>query len=164
MLSAEQQKIIASEDSIKLVNSVLRKLGRRGDEDLRQSALCYLCECIKRFDPNKKTKWTTYAYKNIFMFLKRNSQKPNMTIDFTSFADNTSDYIVARPIYSQVTLGTLRGLLKDCTVEEQQIVFLKYKGYKTYEIGEIRHQSPRYIARKLKEIRVKIAEKQLTIS
>lgn len=162
MLSAEQQKTI--QESLWVVNTVLKDLGLQQDEDLRQDANLYLCRCLERFNPSHNVKWTTYAYKNILMFVKRKSQITIPTIDFTSFADNTSDYIVARPTCPQITFGMLRGLLKNCTAEECQIVFLKYKGYKTYEIGEIRHQTPRYIAKKLKEIRNKIAEKQLTIS
>lgn len=155
MLSAEQQEIVASEDSLKLVNSILKKLGIKNDEDLRQDAMYYLCKCIVRFDPEQGTKWTTYAYKNIMMYVKstrkRQMQKQLHSIDFTSFADNTEDLVVSRP-RPKVNLA----FLNQCNAEERNILRLRYLGYKVHEIGAMYGCSRQYVSQRLKEIREKL--------
>ena len=114
MLSAEQQKII--EESLWVVNDVLKDLGLQGNEDLRQEANLYLCRCLERFNPSYNTKWTTYAYKNILMFVKllnrRQATKQARCIDFTSYADNMDDLVIAKP--QQVLDITI---LKKCRTE-----------------------------------------------
>ena len=155
MLSAEQQKIVTSEDSLKLVNSILKKLGIKNDEDLRQDAMYYLCKCIVRFDPNKGTKWTTYAYKNVMMYVKsikkRQLQKQVHSIDFTSFADNTADLVVSKS-HPKVSLT----FLNQCDAEERNILRLRYLGYKVHEIGTMYGCSRQYVSQRLKEIREKL--------
>ena len=44
MLTKEQQHTI--ENSIWVVNTALQKQGLSSDEDLRQSAILYMCKCI----------------------------------------------------------------------------------------------------------------------
>lgn len=155
MLSAEQQKIVSSEDSLKLVNSILKKLGIRNDEDLRQDAMYYLCKCISRFDPEQGTKWTTYAYKNVMMYVKstkkRQMQKQIHSIDFTSFADNTADLVISRQ-QPKVSLT----FLNQCNAEERNILRLRYLGYKVHEIGAMYGCSRQYVSQRLKEIREKL--------
>ena len=153
MLSAEQQKTI--EESLWVVNDVLKNLGLQGDEDLRQEANLYLCRCLERFNPSYNTKWTTYAYKNIFMFVKlcnrRQAPKQAQCIDFTSYADNMDDIVIARP------QGVLdMAILKKCTPEEKDILRLRYLGYKVQEIGKMYGCSRQYVSQKLKEIRRKV--------
>lgn len=157
MLSAEQQQIIDSDNSRKLVNGILKKLGFGHDEDLRQDAMCYLCECIQRFDRSKGVKWTTYAYKNIFMFIKRKerrrSQKASQTIDFSSFADNADDLLSDKSTLIAIATG-----LAECTPEERQIIKLRYGGYKICEIGQMLGYPYQFVSDTLKEIRKKITK------
>lgn len=156
MLSAEQQKAI--EDSLWVVNTVLKELGLQNNEDLRQEANLYLCKRIGNFDPARKTKWTTYAYKITTRYVKtierRQSEKARHYLDFSSFADNTDDLVVAQQ--SMVAVPSHCLILKDCTDEEKRIIQLKLKGYKNYEIGQIQGQSSRHIGEKLKIIREKL--------
>lgn len=155
MLSAEQQQII--ENSLGIVNDVLRKLGLQGDEDLRQEANLCLCRCIERYDPSRNTKWITYAYKNILMFVKlANRQKifkQSRSIDFTSYADNIDDLVASSP-----RQRPNMAILKNCTAEERDIIRLRYLGYKMHEIGDMYGRSRQYVTQKLKEIRQKICK------
>ena len=48
-LTAIQQKEI--EDSVWVVNTALKRQGLSCNEDLRQSAILYMCECLLRYDP-----------------------------------------------------------------------------------------------------------------
>ena len=95
MLSDEQRDTI--EDSVWVVNTVLKKQGLENDEDMRQSALLYMCKCIQRFDPSKNIKWTTFAYKNIYLFVKRNFKKqqeksiPTVSENMFYLADKEDD-------------------------------------------------------------------------
>ena len=66
-LTNEQQKQI--ENSLWVVNTVLKKQGIDYNEDMRQSAIMYMCECLLRYDPDKGVKWTTYAYKNFIVVI-----------------------------------------------------------------------------------------------
>ncbi len=68
-LTAEQQKLI--EESMWVVNTVLKAQGVQNNEDLRQDATLYMCKCAMRFDPSKHIKWGTFAYKNVFLFVRR---------------------------------------------------------------------------------------------
>lgn len=155
MLSAEQQKTI--EESLWVVNDVLKDLGLQGNEDLRQEANLYLCRCLERFNPSYNTKWTTYAYKNILMFVKllnkRQATKQARCIDFTSYADNMDDLVIAKP--QQVLDITI---LKKCTPEEKDILRLRYLGYRLQEIGAMYGCSRQYVSQKLAEIRQKICK------
>ena len=74
-LTAIQQKEI--EDSEWVVNTALKRQGLSCNEDLRQSAILYMCECLLRYDPTKGIKWTTFAYKNVYLFIKRTYKKEN---------------------------------------------------------------------------------------
>src|SRR5574344_1642765 len=94
MLTAEQQNII--ENSIWVVNTALKRQGLTYNKDLRQSAIVYMCECLTRFDPSRNIKWTTYAYKNVYLFIKRTHKKEclkcNMEIgDDVVNIDTTAD-------------------------------------------------------------------------
>ena len=59
----------------KTINTALKKQGLQENEDLRQSAILYMCKCLERFDPTKNIKWTTFAYKNIYLYIKREHNK-----------------------------------------------------------------------------------------
>lgn len=139
MLSLEQQKNI--EDSLWVVNTALKRQGLQADEDLRQSAILYMCKCLERFDPTKKIKWTTYAYKNIFLYIKRmhvrESKKSSIIVD----DDLYNLERVIQPIEDQndivessYRLDRVRGV---CSAEERRVIDLKLQGYKAVEISAL---------------------------
>lgn len=136
MLSKEQQDII--ENSIWVVNTALKQQGLQANEDLRQSAILYMCKCLERFDPTKNIKWSTYAYKNVFLYIKRTHYKETKKQSFL-----VSDDVIFPQLADecQTTLDEssylLEEILKRCTKREQQIVKLKLQGYKVFEISEI---------------------------
>ena len=150
MLSAEQQRII--ENSLWVVNTVLKEQRLQADEDLRQSALCYLCDCINRFDESTHTKWTTYAYKTVYMFVKRyrkrNQQYPSNVSTFsdmgeTFVAENQSAVSPQRKIDNACLLKNLYAV---CTPEEIEILELKRQGYKLVEIKAMTNRSVRQLS------------------
>lgn len=39
--------------------------------DLKQEAALWLCKCAQRFDPARGVKWSTYAYRSVYLRIKR---------------------------------------------------------------------------------------------
>lgn len=140
MLSLEQQEII--ENSLWVVNTALKRQGLQADEDLRQSAILYMCKCLERFDPSKDIKWTTYAYKSVFLFIRRTHgkemKKRSMFID-----DDIFNLIepVSSPIDEPTMFNERKHIIDSikavCSPEENQIIELKRQGYKVVEISSI---------------------------
>lgn len=140
MLSKEQQNII--ENSIWVVNTALKRQGLQADEDLRQSAILYMCKCLERFDPSKDIKWTTYAYKSVFLFIRRTHgkemKKRSMFIDDDIF--NLVEPIPS-PLDEHIMFNESKHIIDSikavCSPEESQIIELKRQGYKVVEISSI---------------------------
>lgn len=132
MLTPEQQKII--ENSLWVVNTALQRQGLSRNNDLRQSAIEYMCKCLRRYNADKMTKWTTYAYKNVYFFIKR-TRKHQRSINYYErncieidlFEKESEDY--AREFVMQ--------LKAQCTDLENTILDLKLKGYSSIEIGRL---------------------------
>ena len=136
MLTKEQQNII--ENSIWVVNTALKKQGLQTDDDLRQSAILYMCKCLERFDPSKDIKWTTFAYKSVFLFIKRTHGKE---MKKKAYIINDDILDLNLPLEStegfndnKYTIDVIKGF---CTPKERQIIDLKLKGYGIAEIGVI---------------------------
>lgn len=139
MLSLEQQKTI--ENSIWVVNTALKMQGLQTDEDLRQSAILYMCKCLERFDPTKKIKWTTYAYKNIFLYIKRTHVKERKKSSIFVDDDLYNLERIIQPLEEQndmidsaYNLDRVRGV---CSAEERRVMDLKLQGYKVAEISAL---------------------------
>lgn len=137
-LTEEQQKII--EDSIWVVNTALKKQGLSYNEDLRQSALLYLCNCIKRFDPSMNTMWTTFAYKNIYFYIKRlrAKEKEKECMVFAKEIEEMENYFEYNNINengdNKLKLLKIKTF---CNDDEKEIINLKLKGYNGKEIANI---------------------------
>lgn len=132
MLSREQQDII--ENSIWVVNTALKRQNQSRNEDLRQSAILYMCECLLRFDDKIGIKWTTYAYKNVLLYVKRAKMRENRRIQREC---DDEEYITqCEPIAERQDDNEylLSEIAKVCTPNEKRILELKLQGYKHEEI------------------------------
>ena len=158
MLTQDQQdKIINSEW---VINSVLNKLGCLGNEDLKQSAWMYMCQCIQRFDSTKDVKWTTFAYKNILLYIKRmrseQRKKDNMIIDEDAY-DLVETYDIEENV-SHETMQKLRNLYEVCNDDERRYMDLKVAGYKNHEVRVIAGWGKRKLYKNIKRIKEKAQE------
>lgn len=138
MLSREQQNII--ENSIWVVNTALKKQGLQSDDDLRQSAILYMCKCLTRFDPTKNIKWTTFAYKNVYLFIKRTHLKQREKESYLVGGDvfYTAEQKEDRDLYElENARQTIANIKSKCTQEECQFIDLKLTGFKGTEISQI---------------------------
>lgn len=133
-LTSEQQKQI--ENSLWVVNIVLKKQGVDYNEDMRQSAIMYMCECLLRYAPDKGVKWTTYAYKNVFLYVKKTIQKENNK-KFNECSEELFDLYEKEHIGDSKSTRDMANLMSLCNELEQEILGLKLKGYKQYEITQI---------------------------
>jgi RNA polymerase sigma factor (sigma-70 family) len=150
-LTTEQQQII--QDSVWVVNTALKKQGLSTDEDMRQSAILYMCKCLLRFDPSKNVKWTTYAYNNVYLYImrvhKKEVQKKSRLVGEDLFAILHKDEDFNEEV---VVLDQILGL---CTPEEREVLELKRQGYKGAEIGQILGYTHSKVNSYLHEIREK---------
>ena len=142
MLSVEQQNII--ENSLWAVNTALKNQGLAlspKTEDLRQSAILYMCKAIQHFDPSKNVKWETFAYKNVYLYIKRKhfkeSRKAMREMSYEEgyhvqplalLSDETENFNDGKGLVDQV--------FDVCSKAERQYLNLKLEGYKRTEIGE----------------------------
>lgn len=130
MLNNEQKNIIM--ESLWIVNDVLKAKNLQRNNDLRQEAILYLCKCIQRFDPSRGVKWTTYAYRNVFLYVcrtyaswcKKNSREIPLEAATLSVSheNNVNDKILVQTIKYR------------CTQLERRVMELKECGYNSNEI------------------------------
>ena len=139
MLTPEQQNII--ENSIWVVNSALKRQGLTHNEELRQSAIVYMCECLMRYDPSKNIKWTTYAYKNVYLFIKRTHKKEYLKCNMEKKDDVVNIDTTADPVEYDENILLVQNIFSLCTPYERKILRLKMEGYKHGEISVILHCS-----------------------
>lgn len=159
MLSAEQQKLI--NDSLWIVNTVLKKFNLQRDEDMRQEAIVYLCSCVERFDQNRNVKWSTYAYSNIYWFIARRKQEEQEhvknTMHLSALPDDMGDNLQSATRKINIdTVQLLSEVATLCTPTEKHILYLKYKGYTTPEIAQIGNLTVAHTSYILTKIRKKI--------
>lgn len=153
MLTANQQSII--ENSLWVVNTALKRQGLSCDEDLRQQAILYMCKCLQRFDQEKNIKWTTYAYKNVYLYIKRLHLKESYKPSFESGEDLMVIGEKITPIEPTFEDFTTKDILAVCSPIEREILHLKLSGYKYGEISNILNCSISKINKYMKDIREK---------
>lgn len=131
-----------------IVRAVVNRLNPN-DDDLFQSIYLYLCKCVERFDEERGTKWSTYAFKSAYyyglMFLKREARMQCQELTEDILADES----VEEDIEIKELLG---GLMNKLTHLQQKIVKLKYEGYKNNEIRKALGLGKNSYFRELKEI------------
>lgn len=133
MLSDEQRETI--ENSLWVVNTALKNQGLSSDEDLRQSAILYMCTCLERYDERKHAKWTTYAYKSVYFYIKRLHNKEIKTSNRQAPLDLAPALKDAEMIdESIIIINKIKGR---CEPVERQIIDLKLQGYDSKAIGAI---------------------------
>lgn len=154
-LTAIQQKEI--EESVWVVNTALKRQGLSCNEDLRQSAILYMCECLLRYDPTKGIKWTTFAYKNVYLFIKRTYKKENKRTQYECDCDDDL-MLIGVPIEQKQDALVVKDIMALCTPTEQKILMLKLQGYKHEEIGLKLHCSISKINNYMQSIRAKTRE------
>ena len=153
-LTATQQKEI--EDSEWVVNTALKRQGLSCNEDLRQSAILYMCECLLRYDPTKGIKWTTFAYKNVYLFIKRTHKKENKRTQYECDCDD--DLMLIGGQQNQQNTFIVENIMDLCTPNEKKILMLKLQGYKYGEISVKLHCSISKINNYMQSIRAKTME------
>ena len=153
MLSSEQQDII--ENSIWVVNTALKRQGLTHNEDLRQSAIVYMCECLMRFDPSKNIKWTTFAYKNVYLYIKRTYKKEHKR---TQYECDDDLMLIEEPIEPKQDIFIVEDIMALFTPNEKKILMLKLQGYKYGEISIKLHCSISKINNYMQSIRAKTME------
>lgn len=156
MLSQEQQKMV--QDNLWVVNTALQKQGLQREEDLKQDAFLYMCKCALRFDSNKGVKFTTYAYRNVYLYVKRTHAK-NCKNKARIIDDDVFD-LVEKPHDepNKKALDELDDFNDFCEDDEIEILELKRKGFKTAEISQKMGISKTMIAKKMRNIRDKASE------
>lgn len=160
-LTQQQQDEI--ERSLWVVNTALKKQKLEHDKDLRQDAILYMCKCITNFDPKQGIKWTTYAYRNVFLFIRRTNAKRVLknskceTEDMWEFIEN--EYHDGEDAKMFVDL-----LKSRCSPTERKVLEYRLQGYFFYEIKKMLSISrPRIkhykttIIEKAKELKCKLS-------
>lgn len=155
MLSEEQKQMV--EDSLWVVNAVLKKQGLQRNEDIRQDAILYMCQCVQRYVPSKNIKWTTYAYKNIELFVKRFSKKQKQKeIPKESFGEEKVISAIVTRQYNDYAISESRCSINEintvCSDVERQIINLKVKGYTEKEIAKNLNINPTAIRVHMKHV------------
>lgn len=140
MLSLEEKNII--EDSTWIVNTVLKRQGLQCDDDIRQSAYLYMCKCIKKYDPTLQIKWTTYAYKSVYLYVKKvhaREIKKATAITDEDISDIKDLVLCNKQGISPVPNAkyVLDEIMTLCTPRERKLLELKMQGYKRQEIALI---------------------------
>lgn len=151
-LSPLQQKDI--EDSLWVVNSALKQQGLSNNEDLRQSAILYMCECRLRFDPQKHIMWTTFAYRNVYLFIKRmacKERKKQSNIINKDIFDIEDYFKVEKPKTSSV--ATYQLIIKSCGEEDAKILKLIEQGYSQVEISKMLNCSQSRVYKRFRKIK-----------
>ena len=93
-----------------------------------------MCKCLERFDPTKNIKWTTYAYENVYLFIKRKNRKEVIRQSFEVSQDFVCD-IKPKPLECNDSALMVNNIFKICTPKEKQILQLKLEGYNYAEIS-----------------------------
>lgn len=156
-LTDEQRKII--ENSLWVVNTALKKQGLSNDEELRQEAILYMCKCLQRYSKMHMVKWTTYAYKNIFLYIKRVHADEMKRMNSEIITDIIEDFYLSEELKNDEICRSDReifqDILKACSDDERNILIMKSNGYTYHEISDICNISISKVNSLIKEIKNK---------
>ena len=160
MLSSKQREMV--ESSIWVVNTALKKQGLQKDKDLKQDALLYMCQCAERFDETQGVKWTTYAYKNVYLFIKRTHAKEKLRksalIDKDLFDLNEDVMGVFCDNLCDSPRSELNSFMKTCTQQQRTILEKKLQGYTCPEIAIQINATHTQVTNRIRNIQQKARE------
>lgn len=153
-LTLSQKETI--EDSIWVVNTALKRQGLENDKDLKQSAILYMCKCLLRFDPSKNVRWTTFAYQNVYLYIKRTHRKETVKNSYI-VNENIDKYEEIIPDSEQAhnEHHFVAKLLERCNEEEKKIIKYKMQGYTNTQISKMANISITHINTCYKRIKNK---------
>lgn len=146
MTPQQQQKVI---DSMWIVNTVLKRQGI-DDEDLKQDAILYLCKTLERFDAEVGVKWETYAYKNVYLYIKRQKLRQ---IKVNSRYCN--EIIIGRVYEPSLEYMSLKRV---CSDNASKLLDLRLQGYTNREAQKIMKVSGKTVLVLNREIKEKAKE------
>lgn len=137
MLTQEQQQTI--EDSLWIVNTALKDQNLQGNEDLKQDAILYMCKCLLNFDETKGVKWNTYAYKSVYLYIKRKHARQVLESSRVAYLDQNppkADEEQKVKDVKQFLRGfKIKHILYHCNEREREVVMLKLQGYTAKQIA-----------------------------
>lgn len=143
-LTTEQQRLV--ENGSWVVNAVLKQLGLQDNDELRGNAYYYLCKCATRYDATKGVKWSTYAYKSVYLFVTRENAKEHEyqshLVDDSILEETPTETDIESRVNATTTLNRLRRLL---TKGELRVLELKLKDLPTKDIAEQLGYSTEYV-------------------
>ena len=161
MLNDSQRKLV--ESSIWVVNTALKKQGYEKDQDLKQDALLYMCQCAEKFDDTKGVKWTTYAYKNVYLFIKRTKAKERkresavLEDDLFDLCETTEEIFDDTRTYDNAKIK-FDKIVALCTPQERQILQQKVCGYTHPQIAKQMNCTTYYVNNKMRGLRKKVKD------
>lgn len=163
MLNSEQREMV--ESSVWVVNTALKRQGLERDKDLKQDALLYMCQCAERFDKTQGVKWTTYAYKNVYLFIKRTHAKEAKRLHATvniGVYDLNEDAIAQfnENLYDNPTYK-LESFIKTCNDQQKEILLKKLEGYTCPEIAVQINATHTQVTNRIRDIQQKARELEL---
>lgn len=156
-LSIEQQGMV--ESALWVVNFALKQYNQPHNEDLKQSTILYLCKCVQGFDPSQGVKWTTFAYKNAFFYIKRSIKKEKEKVQ-ALYSENIEDfesYIGTEDVFCEDKF-TLENLYKRLTETERKVLELRKQGFRVDEICSMTNYTLTKVKRTFKSIKEKARE------
>jgi RNA polymerase sigma factor (sigma-70 family) len=130
MLNDIQRDLI--KNNLWVVNTAIKRLNLQGNEDYCQMGKLYLCQCTERFNEAKGVKFTTYAYKNVYLYLKRIRAKE--ISENNLYTDIDVDIAGANVVEVVQTCTTISKLPLNKT--QKQILRMKANGYTLKETAK----------------------------
>lgn len=158
MLTPTQQSLVTN--SMWIVNTALKRQGLSADKDLKQDALMYLCVCAERFDSSKGVQWDTYAYKSVYLYIKRKNLDNKKKIPPCLEDESLIEDIEAEDSWQEDVLNgqKVKQIKAMCNSQELKVMCLKEQGYGRLEICREIGQSSSTLSVIMKGIREKAKE------
>lgn len=156
-LNDKQRKII--EDSMWIINTVLKKNNLTKDLDLKQTATLYMCKCLLRFDDSKNVKWSTYAYKSLSFYIKRVHAREQIKKS-RIIPQDVFDVINALNEHTDIDDEEcyINDILSHYDEQERVIIKLKLNGFNRKEICKATNMSVKKIGQCMASIGEKYKE------
>ena len=153
ILREEQRNEI--EKSLWVVNAVLKKHGLQADDDMRSFAYYELCRCITRFDPSRAVKWTTFAYRSLFLAVTR--ERERIRIEQSHFVNTENIYYIKEQDEQEMIDDIMFcDALKVLTEHEKKIVEMLCLRRTYKEIADALKQSEKQTRDEIKIVKEKL--------